>query len=169
MQRWKLGWWWKIRPWLPDLFSSLVTLMTKGLVGIISWYVGILSLHLIWNLKTKFPSQCPYQYSECWYSEIICFLLMLSYSASSTAFPSYLKHTGEIKRILLNPCSGINLYFRWIWVLISHLLGALGGYCNHCTLWYRTCSSVVNLFPSFLSNILLKSRYFCSAEVLFQN
>lgn len=148
VQRWKVGWWWKIRPWYPDLFSSLVTLVTKGLIGILSWYAGILSLHLIWNLKIKFPSQCLYQYSECWYSELICFLLMLSYSASNTAFPSYLKYTGDTTNILLNPCSGFDLCFRWIWVLISHLLG---GYFNHCTLCYRTSSCIVNLFPSFLS------------------
>lgn len=29
------------------LFFSLVTLVTKGQIGILSWYVGILSLHLI--------------------------------------------------------------------------------------------------------------------------
>lgn len=100
------------------------------------------------NSKFQIPSQFPYQYSENWYSEIICFLLMLSYSASSTAFSSYLKHTWEITNIVLNPCSGSELCFRWIWMSISHFLG---DYSNHWALWYRTTSSFVNLIPSFSS------------------
>lgn len=92
-------------------FFLPATLVTKGLVGILSWYVGVLSLHLMWNLKTKFQGQCPYQYSECWYSELICFLLILSYSASRTEFASYLKHRGDNKH------SFKSLF--WIWPLFQ--------------------------------------------------